>query len=107
MKLLHSLKGMKVSTVNRELQVLRRMFALAMEWGKVERVLPRVRMIPGEAHRDRIINVSDEKKYLDAAQKLGAATLEAYELALVGIRASLRGETPIKPRDPFLLRDAA
>src|SRR5579863_8788698 len=31
--------GMKVATVNRELQVLRRMFALAMEWGKVERAL--------------------------------------------------------------------
>ena len=42
---------MKISTVNRELQVLRRMFGLAVEWGKVERVPPRVRMIPGEAHR--------------------------------------------------------
>ena len=99
--------GMKVATVNRELQVLRRMFALAMEWGKVERVLPRVRMIPGEAHRDRIVSVTDEKKYLDAAQAVGTAALEAYQEALVGIRASLRGETPIKPRDPFMLRDVA
>src|SRR5271168_4859790 len=73
--------GMKVATVNRELQVLRRMFALAMEWGKVERVLPRVRMIPGEAHRDQIIDINHEKKYLDAAQELGAAILEAYEHA--------------------------
>ena len=46
--------GMKIATVNRELQVLRRMFALAMEWGKVEKALPRVRMIPGEAHRDLV-----------------------------------------------------
>jgi integrase len=99
--------GMKVATVNRELQVLRRMFALAMEWGKVERALPRVRMIPGEAHRDRVLNVNEEKKYLDAAQAGGTATLVAYEDALVGIRASLRGEIPIKPRDPFMLRDAA
>ena len=53
--------GMKVSTVNRELQVLRRMFMLAMEWGKVEKVLPRVRMIPGEAHRDRILSVPRRK----------------------------------------------
>jgi hypothetical protein len=60
--------GMTVSTVNRELQVLRRMFALAVEWGKVERVLPRVRMIPGEAHRERVINVNEEKFYLEAAQ---------------------------------------
>jgi integrase len=99
--------GMKVATVNRELQVLRRMFALAMEWGKVERVLPRVRMIPGEAHRDRIINVKEEKAYLDGAQAIGTATLEAYQRALVGIRASERGQIPTKPRDPFILRDAA
>ena len=37
--------GLKVSSVNRELQVLRRMFALAIEWGKVDKTLPRVRMV--------------------------------------------------------------
>ncbi|HEY1756157.1 MAG TPA: tyrosine-type recombinase/integrase [Bryobacteraceae bacterium] len=99
--------GMKVSTVNRELQVLRRMFALATEWGKVQRVLPRVRMIPGEAHRDRVVSVNEEKVYFDAAQAVGIAVLAAYERALVGIRASKRGQSPIKPRDPFLLRDVA
>ena len=31
---------MKVASVNRELQVLRRMFALAVEWGKVDKALP-------------------------------------------------------------------
>jgi integrase len=99
--------GMKVATVNRELQVLKRMFTLAMEWGRVQRALPRVRMIPGEAHRDRIINVKEEKAYLDAAQAIGIAALEAYQRALVGIRASARGQIPTKPRDPFLLRDVA
>jgi len=99
--------GMKVATVNRELQVLRRMFALAMEWGKVDRVLPKVRMIPGEAHRDRVIKVEEEAAYLQAAQGIGNAALEAYQRALVGIRASERGQEPVKPRDPFLLRDVA
>src|SRR5271163_5049835 len=98
--------GMKVATVNRELQVLRRMFALAMEWGKVERVLPRVKMIPGEAHRDLVISVNEEKAYLEGAQSIGIAALDAYQCALVGIRATERSETPLKPRDPFLLRDA-
>jgi integrase len=98
---------MKIATVNRELQVLRRMFALAMEWGKVERVLPHVRMIPGEAHRDRVIGVDEERGYLEVAQAIGIAKLDAYQRSLVGIRASERGEIPIKPRDPFLLRDAA
>jgi len=99
--------GMKVATVNRELQVLRRMFALAVEWGKVERALPRVRMLPGEAHRDRVVSVNDEKAYFEGAQAIGDSALEAYRRALVGIRAADRGETPIEPRDPFLLRDVA
>jgi integrase len=99
--------GMKVSTVNRELQVLRRMFMLAMEWGKVEKILPRVRMIPGEAHRDRILSVHDEKAYFEATQAIGLNALDMYQRALDGIRATERGEIPTKPRDPFLLRDAA
>src|ERR1700722_17275087 len=99
--------GMKVSTVNRELQVLRRMFALATEWGKVERVLPRVRMLPGEAHRERVICVNEEKAYLEAAQAIGMGVLEAYQRALVGTRAPQRGGIPVKPRDPFLLRDVS
>jgi len=41
-------KTLQVATINRELQVLRRMFTLAQEWRKVERALPKVAMIPGE-----------------------------------------------------------
>lgn len=99
--------GMKISTVNRELQVLRRMFTLAIEWGKVERALPKIRTIPGEAHRDRVLSASEEKAYFDAAQVLGFDALAMYERALEGIRAIQRGEVPIKPRDPFLLRDVS
>ncbi len=89
-------RGLKIATVNRELQVLRRMFVLAMEWGKVERVLPRVRMIPGETRRDRVISMDEEKAYFEAAQSVGTAILEAYERALTEIRATLRGKKPIK-----------
>src|SRR5215471_11748848 len=32
--------GLEVSSVNRELQALRRMFHLAQEWGRVEKALP-------------------------------------------------------------------
>jgi len=99
--------GMKVATVNRELQVLRRMFTLAAEWGKVARALPRVRMLPGEAHRDRVVSVKEEKAYFEGTQAIGDSALEAYQRALVGIRATERAETPTKPRDPFLLRDVA
>ena len=99
--------GMKVASVNCELQVLRRMFTLATEWGKAERALPRVRMLPGVAHRDRVVSVHEEEAYLEAAQAIGAGALEAYRCALTGIRALARNEVPVKPRDPFLLRDAA
>ena len=100
-------RGLAVATVNRELQVLRRMFVLALEWEKVDRRLPRVRLIPGEAHRDRVITPEEELAYLDSAQAVGAAVLEAYHRALSGIRATLRGEQPNKPDDPYRLRDMA
>jgi hypothetical protein len=51
---------MKITTVNRELQVLRRMFTLAIEWRKVERALPKVRTLPGEAQRDRVVSAFEE-----------------------------------------------
>ena len=81
------------------------MFALAIEWGKVDKMLPRVRMVPGEAHRDRVLDAAEQKAYLDSAQALGNSLLEAYQRARSGIRATKRGETPIEPPDPFLLRD--
>jgi integrase len=42
----------RISSINRELQALRRMFHLAQEWGSVEKALPTVRMVPGENQRD-------------------------------------------------------
>ena len=46
-------ENVEVSTVNRDLATLRRMFHLAQEWGKVEKVLPRVKLLPGENPRTR------------------------------------------------------
>lgn len=61
---------LQVSSINRELQVLRRMIHLAQEWGKVEKVLPRVRMLSGERHRERVLTGAEEKRYLDEAEPL-------------------------------------
>ena len=52
--------ALQISSINRELQVLRRMFHLAEEWGKVETVLPRVKMLPGERHRERVLSAEEE-----------------------------------------------
>jgi len=62
-------------------------------------------MIPGAAHRDRVISTNEEKAYLEAAQAIGTAVLDAYQRALTRIRATKRSEVPIKPRDPIRLRD--
>ena len=48
--------GLQIASINRELQVLRRMFHLAQEWGKLEKVSPRVRMLPGERRRERVLS---------------------------------------------------
>src|ERR1700722_11858751 len=51
--------GMEVSTINRDLATLRRMFHLAQEWERVTTILPKVRMFPGENQSERVIT-SDE-----------------------------------------------
>jgi len=95
-----------VASINRRLEVLRRMLKLAVEWGKVDKLLPRVEMLPGENHRERVLTTEEETRYLNAASTVGDNILDAHRRALEGIRATERGEEPIEPRDPFLLRDA-
>jgi integrase len=97
--------GLQVSTINRQLEVLRRLLKLAMEWGKVEKALPKVEMLPGENHRDRVLSADEEARYLEAATVIGEDIQESYRRALEGIRATMRAEQPIRPEDPFLLRD--
>jgi integrase len=95
----------QVSTLNRDLATLRRVFHLAQEWGKVSTVLPRVRLLPGENRRERVLTAEEERKYLEAATSVGHGLSEGYGLALEGIRAVKRGQQPKQP-DAFLLRDA-
>jgi integrase len=98
--------GMCVSTINRELATVRRMFNLAEEWGNVTTRLPRVRMNPGENQRMRVLSPGEESAYLIAATDAAYVAEQKYSEALRGIRAVVRGKEPIKP-DAFLLRDVA
>ena len=98
--------GLQVSSINRELEVLRRMLKLAVEWGRVDKRLPKVEMLSGEVHRDRVLSGTEESLYLASAQRLGETIDAKYFRALNGIRAK-RGQEPIEPKDPFLLRDLA
>jgi len=99
-------RGLSVASINRQLEVLRRMFRLASDWGKVNRTLPKVEMIPGENRRDRILSPEEEARYLEGATVVGNEIEDDYRRALTGVRATVRGDEPIKPEDPFLLRDA-
>jgi hypothetical protein len=49
----------EVSSINRALQVLRRMLRLAVEWGKSEKAAPRVLLIPGERRRERVLSPAE------------------------------------------------
>lgn len=78
--------GLQVASVNRELQALRRMFALAVEWGRVEKALPKVRMLSGEAHRDRVLTPAEEAVYLANASPL------LHDVATILVDCALRPE---------------
>ena len=99
-------QGMKVSTINRDLATVRRMFNLAAEWNVATVRLAHVKMNPGEASRMRVLTESEEAAYLKAARAVGDENEAAYTEALNGIRATLRGQQPIRP-DSYLLHDIA
>lgn len=87
---------LEISSINRELQVLRRMFTLAQEWGKVEKALPKVKMLPGEKHRERVLTSEEERRYFTAAlspamQKHVDGSL-AYDIASILLDCGLRPE---------------
>ena len=67
--------GLKVSSINRELQALRRMFHLAQEWGAVEKALPAVKMVPGELHRERVLTAAEEDLFFRGA---GTGAMEQH-----------------------------
>jgi len=97
----------EVSSINRALQVLRRMRRLAVEWGRVEKAMVPISLLPGERRRERVLSPAEENTYLEAARTIGEKILEAYTRAKKGIRATQRGQRPNEPEDPFRMRDVA
>ena len=61
-------KPLKVATVNRELEVLRRMLRLAQEWKVINRV-PKISRQPGEVGRERVLTHAEEQSYLAVAEQ--------------------------------------
>ncbi len=74
-----------MTTVNASLRILRRVLRVAEEWGELEKA-PKVRMLPGELHRERVVTQEEEGRYLASANSLLA------EIATVLVDTALRPE---------------
>jgi integrase len=83
--------GLQVSTVNSSLRVLRRVLRQAAEWGVIGTV-PKIKMLPGERHRERVLSREEEARYLAAASE---------PLASI---AALLGDTGMRPEECYRLR---
>src|SRR5215469_10931763 len=75
--------GMQISTANNSLRVLRRVLNLAVEWGALESA-PKIKVLPGESRRERVVTPEEEAKYLPAAPESLASI--ATVLADTGMR---------------------
>lgn len=95
-------RPLQIASLNRELQVLRRMFHLAQEWGRVERALPNVKMIPGENRRERVLTPAEEALYFRAAS---TEAMEQYaDPALLRDVATILLDCGLRPEECFRLR---
>lgn len=85
-----------MASVNHELRCVRRMLRLAVEWGRIASV-PKVKLLSGESHRERVISREEEARYLVCAPPLlaavavilfdsGARPEEAFRLGWQGVR---------------------
>jgi integrase len=59
-------RGLQVASVNSSLQVLRRVLRLAVDWGIIPSA-PKVKLLRGANHRERVISSDEEIRYLSAA----------------------------------------
>jgi len=83
--------GLQVSTVNSSLRVLRRVLRQAAEWGLLQTV-PKIKMLPGERHRERVLSPEDEARYLAAGPELLASI------------AAVLADTGMRPEECYRLR---
>ena len=64
--------GLAISSINHELRCVRRLLRLAVEWGRIES-MPKIKLLSGEVHRERVVTPEEQSRYLAAAPPLLAA----------------------------------
>jgi integrase len=84
-------RGLATSSINSAIRVLRRVLSLAIEWSVIESA-PKLSLLPGERHRERIITLEEEMRYLAAAPPLLADV------------ASVLADTGLRPDECYRLR---
>lgn len=84
-------KEMQVSSINSSLRVLRRLLRVAVEWGVIPSP-PKIKLLRGEKHRERVISPREEAKYLAAAPE----PLASITTVLV--------DSGMRPEESFRLR---
>jgi integrase len=84
-------KGLQVSSVNSSLRVLRRVLRLAVEWGTIPSA-PKIKLLRGERHRERVVTPREEALYLTAAPEP------------LGSIATVLADTGMRPEECFRLR---
>jgi len=78
------------------------MFRLAQEWGKVQKALPQVRMLPGEKHRERVLTADEEELYFRAA---GSPAMEQHsDPRLLADVARILLDCGLRPEECFRLK---
>jgi len=78
-------KPVSISTINRELATLRRMLNLAHdEWSLLPSTPPKIRLLPGEKNRERILSQPEEEMYL------GLAPDPLHDFAIICIDTGMR-----------------
>jgi integrase len=84
-------RGLQVSTANSSLRVLRSILHRAVEWGVLQSV-PKIKLLPGEHRRERVVSRTEEAKYLSAVRE---------PLATI---AAVLADTGLRPEECFRLR---
>jgi integrase len=83
-------QGLEVASVNASVRILRRVLKLALEWDIIQ-ATPKLKLLRGERHRERVLTPEEEAKYLAAVSDT---------LASVGI---LLADTGMRPDECYRL----